>query len=103
MLRHTLGRPLNVQLPLRGPLVQIDREGDVYRADARVTSTGLLHVSYPAVEWTPGIYAVSDESGVHKLAVNTDISESDFRALSTQELERNAVRKHRITWHLPFG
>ncbi|KPP98687.1 MAG: Aerotolerance regulator N-terminal [Bacteroidetes bacterium HLUCCA01] len=87
MLRHTLGRPLDVQLPLRGPLVQIDREGDVYRADARVTSTGLLHISYPAVEWTPGIYEISDESGVHKLAVNTDISESDFRALSTQELE----------------
>lgn len=87
MLQHTLGRPLDIRLSLRGPMVEIDREGDLYRASSRVTTTGQLQVTYPAVEWVPGIYTISDGETTRSLAVNTDISESDFRALSTQELE----------------
>lgn len=89
MFNHTLGEPFNEQLLLAEPLVDIRNieTESVYRVNVQPTVSGPGTVHYDAIEWSPGIYEISDNTHTRSFSVNLDVSESDFRSLDTQQLE----------------
>lgn len=91
MLSHTLGETLHMELPMQGNTVEISFDGMNFLPETRVTGAGFLRLTYPAIEWSPGIYTIHDGSISRKLAVNLNISESDFRSLPTGELENMLI------------
>lgn len=92
-LVHKLGNSFSETLQVRGPLVEIRNQEDSFRAEVNPLGSGASLVEYPATEWVPGIYTISDEDRQTAVAVNLDISESDFRSLSKSELE-NILKNH---------
>lgn len=85
--QHTLGSTFTAELHMQGSQVEISGNELTFRPDSRVTGPGLQRITYPASEWTPGVYTLTDGSVTRSLAVNLNISESDFRALPIHELE----------------
>jgi hypothetical protein len=84
---HVLGPDLDIVLPFSSPIADIRHEEALYRAEVRPTGGGEVNIRFPAVSWVPGVYSISDGSDTRLLAVNLDVSESDFRTLSNRELE----------------
>jgi hypothetical protein len=87
MFGHTLGQGLETELPMQGPSVEIGFDDMKFLPDTRVTGAGFLRLTYPSVEWTPGVYRITDGTAIRHLAVNLDILESDFRTLPLRDLE----------------
>jgi len=90
---HILGPDLDIVLPFSSPIADIRHGEALYRADVRPTGGGEVNIRFPAVSWTPGVYSISDGNEIRLLAVNLDVSESDFRTLSIRELE-NILKVH---------
>jgi hypothetical protein len=95
---HILGSDLDIVLPFSSPIADIRRGESLYRAEVRPTGGGEVNIRFPAVSWVPGIYSISDGAETRSLAVNLDVSESDFRTLSLRELENILkVRFNQVT------
>lgn len=84
---HVLGQPFSKTVPLRGRIVDIRHGGETFRSEARTVGTAGLLVEHAGFEWMPGHYILSDEQTQTAIAVNLDVSESDFRSLSTLEIQ----------------
>lgn len=88
-LQHTLGNVFNAELNLSESNITIRNDDQIYLPDANPTFSGLTRINYDAVEWSPGLYEITAENNNRLLAVNFDIIESDFRALSTSDITSN--------------
>lgn len=88
-LQHTLGNAFNAEMNLSDSNITIRNDDQIYLPDAYPTFSGLTRINYDAVEWSPGLYEITAENNNRMLAVNFDIIESDFRALSTSDITSN--------------
>jgi hypothetical protein len=84
--KHILGSKLDLIVPFEHADIRISSDEENYRPETARTSQG-MRIQYPALEWTPGWYTISDGSKERVIAVNQHISESDFSTFSTIELE----------------
>jgi hypothetical protein len=92
MLKHTLGRSFEAILPFSNMDVHITAGNQVFRPEAIRTPQG-VRMQYAAVEWEPGLYQITDGVAERLMAVNQDISESDFSTFSTVDFE-NAIKEY---------
>ncbi|MCA1802508.1 MAG: BatA domain-containing protein [Rhodothermaceae bacterium] len=92
MLKHTLGRSFDAIVPLGNIDVQIASEEQVFRPEAVRTPQG-IRLQYAAVEWEPGLYSISDGETERLMAVNQDISESNFSTFSAVDFV-NAIKEY---------
>lgn len=92
MLKHILGRRFDAILPLSTIDVQIAAAEQVFRPEAVRTPQG-IRLQYAAVEWEPGLYSISDGETERLMAVNQNISESDFSAFSAADFE-DAIKEY---------
>ncbi|MBP3191472.1 BatA domain-containing protein [Natronogracilivirga saccharolytica] len=83
---HTLGRSFDRQFADIGTSVTMKLNGDEIRPETASGGQG-LRVRYPAVEWSPGWLEMNLDEKKYVIAVNQDISESDFTSLSITETE----------------
>ncbi|MFU8860507.1 MAG: BatA domain-containing protein [Cyclonatronaceae bacterium] len=92
MLKHTLGSSFDTVLPLDNVNVQISMNDQIFRPEAVRTSQG-IRLLYGAHEWVPGFYSITDGETERVMAVNQDISESDFSTLTPVEFE-NVLKEY---------
>jgi hypothetical protein len=91
-LEHTLGRSFDAILPLGNIDVQIASGQQVFRPEAVRTPQG-IRLQYAAVEWEPGFYSIAGGETERLMAVNQNISESDFSTFSAADFE-NAIKEY---------
>ena len=87
MMEHTLGTPFNLSHSFSSLDLEIELNNETTRPEAAMTAGG-VQVHYEARDWEPGWAAVSDGQQERSIAVNQNISESDFAAFTKQELEQ---------------
>ena len=83
---HILGSTFDRQFADFGTRVTMKLNGDEIRPETAAGGQG-LRVHYPAVEWSPGWLELELDEKKYTIAVNQDISESDFSSLSNTETE----------------
>lgn len=86
MAEHILGRPFSWKHDFSSPDIAIELNDLSVRPEAAMTSDGVL-VRYDGLEWEPGWADISDGHVQRSIAINQDISESDFDAFTLQELK----------------
>lgn len=84
MLQHTLGGTFDTILPFENVNVQISADDQIFRPEAVRTPQG-IRLLYDAHEWLPGFYRITDGETQRTMAVNQDITESDFSTLNAEE------------------
>lgn len=85
--QHILGQPFEWEGPLQNRTVEIRKGEEIIKPEVQGMPEG-IRISYPAREWTPGIYAISDGDEERLVAVNQNIMESYFDTLPYSELEK---------------
>jgi hypothetical protein len=88
-LQHILGSSFNQELNLSESNITIQSTEQIYLPEANPLFSGLTRIAYDAVEWSPGLYKITAENSTRTLAVNFDISESNFYSLSTSDIASN--------------
>ncbi|MDI6401783.1 BatA domain-containing protein [Balneolaceae bacterium ANBcel3] len=84
--KHTLGSPFERYLASGGTQFILKLNEDEYYPEVQLSARG-ARLSYPGVEWEPGWLHIENEDMRHIIAINQDISESDFRSLSNEEIQ----------------
>lgn len=80
--QHTLGRPFEWNYGFGNLDISILLNDREFRPEVSRTGTG-ADIRTDAVDWTPGWAIISDGEQERTVAVNQDITESDFRTLQT--------------------
>ncbi len=83
---HTLGSPFDRSIADIGTEVTMTLNGDDFRPETATTANG-MRIRYPAREWSPGWLDLNLDGREYTMAVNQDISESDFTSLTVVETE----------------
>lgn len=84
-LNHTLGSPFELLFNFEQPMVEITLDDIELRTEGEMTGEGVL-VQDDAMDWSPGLAQVTSGDQENTVAVNQDISESDFSTLDSEEL-----------------
>jgi len=88
-LHHTLGNTFSQELRMADVGITIRNAENMFLPELNPTISGLTRIRYEGVEWSPGLYEITSQTNSRILAVNFDISESNFDALSTSDIEGN--------------
>lgn len=86
MTEHILGRPFDRGFSFAGLDIEINVNDTKIRPEAAMTGGG-VQIHYEAREWEPGWAIISDGQKQKSLAINQDVSESDFDAFTKKELQ----------------
>ncbi len=81
---HLLGAPFDRYFSEFGADVTLRLNGEEVRPETAASARG-LRVRYPAQEWEPGWLELELDGKKSAIAINQDISESDFSSLSLSE------------------
>ncbi|MEX0773728.1 MAG: BatA domain-containing protein [Balneolales bacterium] len=92
MQEHILGRPFDRGYAFSNLDIEIEINDINVRPEAAITAEG-VQIHYNAKDWEPGWAKISDGQEQRSLAINQDVSESDFEAFTIQELE-DKISKH---------
>ncbi len=84
---HTLGDPFDRYFSKLGARVTMQLNGEEIRPETAAGARG-LRVRYPAYEWKPGWLELHLDEKKTAIAINQNISESDFASLSLSETEK---------------
>ena len=87
IVEHTLGEPLVYEGNFSDESIVINSGEVQVKPDVEVVTEG-VEIKYAGYEWTPGVVEVTDGSHSRQIALNQDIMESDFTALSKVEVEK---------------
>ncbi len=83
---HLLGTPFDRHFADFGAEVMMRINGEEIRPETASSASG-LRVRYPAKEWEPGWLEIILDQKKSAIAINQNISESDFTSLSLSETE----------------
>ncbi|MEX2633580.1 MAG: hypothetical protein WD267_06070 [Balneolales bacterium] len=92
MVEHTLGKPFNWESSFANLNVEIELNDISVKPEAAMTAGG-VQIRYDAKDWEPGWADISDGQNQSSIAINQNISESDFSTFTKQELE-NEISNH---------
>lgn len=92
MEEHILGRPFDRGYDFSNLNIEIKINDVGIRPEAAMTAED-VQIHYDARDWEPGWAEVGDGESQRVLAVNQDVSESDFNAFTTVELKEK-ISKH---------
>ena len=81
---HILGSPFDRYFTEFGAQVTLHLDGEEIRPETAASARG-LRIRYPAQEWQPGWLELKLDGKKTAIAINQDISESDFTSLSLTE------------------
>lgn len=84
---HELSESFELQLPGDFESVELELNGTTYRPELQRISSG-SRIRDEAADWEPGIAEIEAEGVKVLIAVNQHIMESDFTALTDQDLEK---------------
>ena len=90
--QHILGQSFEWQGSLQNRDIEIQNEDEVIKPEVEGMPEG-VKISYPAREWTPGIFTITDGNEKRLVAVNQYIMESYFDTLPNSDLE-NMLAKY---------
>ena len=90
--QHVLGRDFEWEGPLQNQGVEIRKGEETIIPEVQGMPEG-IKVSYPAREWTPGIFTIASGAEKRLIAVNQDIMESYFDTLPNSDLD-NLLSKY---------
>lgn len=86
IIDHTLGEPLIFEGDFLNESIVINKEEAQVKPETQVITEG-LEIEYPGYEWTPGWAEITDGNHSRQIAINQNIMESDFAALTKVEVE----------------
>ncbi len=90
--QHILGEEFEWSGDLQNRDVEIQKGDEIIKPEVQGMPEG-IRVSYPAREWTPGIFTITDGDEKRLVAVNQYIMESYFDTLPKSDLE-NMLAKY---------
>lgn len=90
--QHILGNTFEWEGPMRNEAVEIQKGEEIIKPEVQGMPEG-IRVSYPAWEWTPGIFTIAAGGEKRLVAVNQDIMESHFDTLPNSDLD-NLLSKY---------
>ncbi len=90
--QHVLGKRFEWEGPLQNQNIEIQKGEETIIPDVQGMPEG-IRISYPAREWTPGIYTIAGGEEKRLIAVNQDIMESYFDTLPNSDLD-NLLSKY---------
>ncbi|MGK7370128.1 MAG: hypothetical protein ACNS64_07915, partial [Candidatus Halalkalibacterium sp. M3_1C_030] len=90
--QHILGNAFEWEGSLRNEDVEIQKGEETIKPEVQGMPEG-IKVSYPAREWTPGIFTIDAGGKKRLVAVNQDIMESYFDTLPNSDLD-NLLSKY---------
>lgn len=85
--QHILGERFQWEGSLQNQSIEIQKGDEVIKPEVQGLPEG-LRIHYPAKEWTPGIYTISDGNEKRLVAANQHIMESYFDTLPKSDLEK---------------
>lgn len=85
--QHILGERFQWEGSLRNQGIEIQKGDEIIKPEVQGLPEG-LRIRYPAKEWTPGIYTISDGNEKRLVAANQHIMESYFDTLPKSDLEK---------------